>query len=49
MGGLTIDKFGNYQYMWYADMVLATLTAVLNLPIQEPKIDKNRHNKKPCV
>jgi hypothetical protein len=26
--------------MWYADMALAALAAVLNLPIQEPKIMK---------
>ena len=40
LGGIVVDKFGNYQYMWYADMALAALAAVLNLPIQEPKIMK---------
>ena len=40
LGGVVVDKFGNYQYMWYADMALAALAAVLNLPIQEPKIMK---------
>ena len=39
-GGIVVDKFGNYQYMWYADMALAALAAVLNLPIQEPKMMK---------
>ena len=40
LGGIVVDKFGNYQYMWYADMALAALAVVLNLPIQEPKIMK---------
>ena len=40
LGGIVVDKFGNYQYMGYADMALAALAAVLNLPIQEPKIMK---------
>lgn len=40
LGGIVVDKFGHYQYMWYADMALATLAAVLNLPIEEPKIVK---------
>ena len=40
LGGIVVDKFGNYQYMWYADMALAALAAVLNLPIQEPKMMK---------
>ncbi|OOS25778.1 MFS transporter [Moraxella pluranimalium] len=37
-GGLAIDSFGNYAYMWYADMALAFLAAVSNLPIKEPKV-----------
>ena len=40
LGGLAMKNFGNYQFMWYADMALALLAAVLNLPIQEPKIIK---------
>ena len=40
LGGIVVDKFGNYQYMWYADMALAALAAVLNLPILEPKMMK---------
>lgn len=40
LGGLAMAKFGNYDYMWYADMILATVAAVLNLPINEPKIEK---------
>lgn len=40
-GGLTIQQYGDYQIMWYADMVLAFLAALFCLPIQEPKIQKN--------
>ena len=40
LGGLAISKLGDYQWMWYADMVLALLAAVLNLPIREEKIVK---------
>jgi MFS family permease len=36
LGGLAIDGTGNYQWMWYADAVLAMTAAVLNLPIREP-------------
>lgn len=38
LGGLAMENFGAYQYVWYADMVLAFLAAVSNLPINEPKI-----------
>lgn len=39
-GGLAIKAFGDYELMWYADILLATLAAVANLPIREPKIAK---------
>lgn len=39
-GGLAMQHLGNYQWMWYGDMVLALLAAVLNLPIREEKIQK---------
>lgn len=38
LGGLAMEGFGDYRYMWYADMVLAFLAAVSNLPIREPKL-----------
>ena len=38
LGGLSLDHFGHYDWMWYADIVLATLAALLNLPIREEKI-----------
>jgi predicted MFS family arabinose efflux permease len=35
LGGLAIDNTGNYQWMWYADIALAALAAMVNLPIRE--------------
>jgi len=35
LGGLAITRFGDFGWMWYADMALAGLAAVLNLPIRE--------------
>lgn len=38
LGGLTFSYTGNYQWMWYADIALATLAAFINLPIREQKM-----------
>lgn len=38
LGGLTISRFGDFGWMWYADMVLALLAALVNLPIREAAI-----------
>jgi len=38
LGGIAFAELGNYNWMWYADIVLAALAAVLNLPIREPRI-----------
>ena len=35
LGGIAIDRTGSYQWMWYADIVLAGLAAMVNLPIRE--------------
>ncbi|WP_411850394.1 MFS transporter [Stenotrophomonas sp. LGBM10] len=35
LGGLALEHTGNYLWMWYADMGLAALAAVINLPIRE--------------
>ncbi len=40
LGGLTISQFGDFTWMWYADMALAGLAALLNLPIKEAPIAK---------
>jgi predicted MFS family arabinose efflux permease len=35
LGGIAVDSTGNYQWMWYADIALASLAALVNLPIRE--------------
>jgi MFS family permease len=35
LGGLTIARYGDYTWMWYADMVLALAAALICLPIRE--------------
>ena len=35
LGGLTVSRFGDYGWMWYADMLLAALAALSCLPIRE--------------
>jgi MFS family permease len=38
LGGLAIDGTGNYRWMWYADMALAAVAALVNLPIREARL-----------
>ncbi|MDS4029667.1 MAG: MFS transporter [Candidatus Contendobacter sp.] len=38
LGGLAITRFGDYGWMWYADMTLAALAALVNLPIREAPV-----------
>lgn len=35
LGGLAIERLGDYTWMWYADIALALIAAVANLPIRE--------------
>ena len=35
LGGLAMARFGNYAWMWYADILLALGAALINLPIRE--------------
>lgn len=37
LGGLAFVRFGDYTWMWYADIVLALLAALVNVPIREAK------------
>jgi MFS family permease len=37
LGGLAFVRFGDYTWMWYADIALAFAAALVNLPIREPK------------
>ena len=39
-GGLAITQFGDFTWMWYADIVLATLAAIFNLPIREAPVQR---------
>jgi MFS family permease len=36
VGGLVLYSFGDYQWMWYADIALSAMAALINLPIKEP-------------
>ncbi|NDP58875.1 MAG: MFS transporter [Oxalobacteraceae bacterium] len=38
LGGLAMERFGNYNWMWYADIVLALAAALVNLPIREAPV-----------
>jgi predicted MFS family arabinose efflux permease len=38
LGGLAFVHFGDYQWMWYADMALAAIAALVNLPIREARV-----------
>lgn len=38
VGGLVVERFGGYTWMWYADMALALIAAAANLPIRETKL-----------
>jgi predicted MFS family arabinose efflux permease len=40
LGGIAVARSGNYDWMWYADIALATVAALVNLPIREaqPKL-----------
>ncbi len=38
LGGLSYVHFGNYEWMWYADIVLALGAALINLPIREARV-----------
>jgi len=37
LGGIALTQGGNYLWMWYADVALATAAALLNLPIRESR------------
>lgn len=38
LGGVALAQTGNYQWIWYADITLALLAAVVNLPIREARL-----------
>lgn len=38
LGGIVLSKTHSYQWMWYADIALALLAAIVNLPIREQRL-----------
>lgn len=38
LGGLALINFGDYGWMWYADIALSAAAALLNLPIREARV-----------
>jgi predicted MFS family arabinose efflux permease len=38
LGGIALAHNGNYEWIWYADVTLALLAAVANLPIREARL-----------
>ena len=38
LGGLAVTRYGDFSWMWYADMTLAALAALVNLPIREAPV-----------
>lgn len=40
LGGVVISQFGDFTWMWYADIALAIIAALVNLPIKEAAITK---------
>ena len=42
LGGLALTLNGDYQWMWWADIVLSGMAALINLPIKEAPIIKHQ-------
>jgi len=40
LGGLSFVTYGNYNWMWYADIALALAAALVNLPIREAPVSR---------
>jgi Arabinose efflux permease len=38
LGGVALEATGSYQWMWYADMALALVAAMANVPIRERRL-----------
>ena len=38
LGGQALTAFGDFSWMWYADIALALAAAFINLPIREAKL-----------
>jgi MFS family permease len=40
LGGLAFVRFGDYAWMWYADILLALAASLVNLPIREAPVHR---------
>ncbi|RBQ32691.1 MFS transporter [Arcobacter sp. FW59] len=40
LGGLFVDNYGDFTFMWYLDIILAIFAGIINLPIKEKKLVK---------
>ncbi len=38
LGGISITEYGDFTWMWYADLLLALFAAMVNLPIKEEPV-----------
>jgi predicted MFS family arabinose efflux permease len=38
LGGVALAKTGTYEWIWYADIALALMAAIINLPIREARL-----------
>jgi predicted MFS family arabinose efflux permease len=48
LGGIALTRFGDYSWMWYADMVLALGAALVNLPIREASTRPRQAEQQPA-
>jgi predicted MFS family arabinose efflux permease len=48
LGGIALTRFGNYSWMWYADIVLALGAALVNLPIREAGVRVHASSEQPA-
>ncbi|HEX4596978.1 MAG TPA: MFS transporter [Burkholderiaceae bacterium] len=48
LGGIALTRFGNYSWMWYADIVLALGAALVNLPIREAGVRVHASGEQPA-
>ncbi|HEY4037879.1 MAG TPA: MFS transporter, partial [Burkholderiaceae bacterium] len=48
LGGIALTRFGNYSWMWYADIVLALGAALINLPNREAGVRVHATGEQPA-
>ena len=48
LGGIAITRQGSYQWMWVADILLAAMAAICNLPIKEAPVGVPSRTLKPA-